>query len=201
MYYKHKNNNKNNNIVVSDNHIVYIQPENSNFLSCSAGSQIIEISFNQDFIDQIDIRCWDKSLIDHLNIRTNEVLHIYSIETMYFTFINNTINTLIREFTEKSAGYKTMIRLKFIELVLFLCRISKPENKRNKNRSSVWNIDDVLTFIQENYSNNITLHEIAGRCALNSNYFSRAFKERAGIPLFEYINRIRIQKSCLLLKR
>ncbi len=33
------------------------------------------------------------------------------------------------------------------------------------------------------------------------NYFSRAFKEKAGIPQFEYINRIRIQKSCLLLKR
>ena len=34
-----------------------------------------------------------------------------------FIFINNTINTLFRELTEKSAGYKTMIRLKFIELV------------------------------------------------------------------------------------
>ena len=62
-------------------------------------------------------------------------------------------------------------------------------------------MEDVITYIQENYTQNISLDEIADRCALNRSYFSRAFHNAAGMPLFEFINRIRVRKSCILLKR
>ncbi|HPG86673.1 MAG TPA: helix-turn-helix transcriptional regulator, partial [Spirochaetales bacterium] len=38
------------------------------------------------------------------------------------------------------------------------------------------------------------------RCATNASDFSRRFKERAGCPLFEFINRQRVARACALLK-
>jgi AraC-like DNA-binding protein len=42
---------------------------------------------------------------------------------------------------------------------------------------------------------------MAGLSGFNPSYFSRAFKHKAGMPLFEYVNHLRIRKACILLKR
>ena len=42
---------------------------------------------------------------------------------------------------------------------------------------------------------------MAARCALNPGYFSRAFRDEAGMPMFKVINTIRAQKACMLFKR
>ncbi len=56
-------------------------------------------------------------------------------------------------------------------------------------------------YIEQNYSDDFILGELAQLCSLSPGYLSRAFRQSTGRPLFEYINRIRIQKACLLLKR
>ena len=43
--------------------------------------------------------------------------------------------------------------------------------------------------------------EICELCNLNPTYLSRKFKEETGLNLFEYINRIRIERACRLLKQ
>lgn len=35
----------------------------------------------------------------------------------------------------------------------------------------------------------------------SSSYFSRLFRNEVGMPLFEYINRTRIRKACVMLRR
>jgi len=62
------------------------------------------------------------------------------------------------------------------------------------------NLKKVLTFIHKNYSQKISLDEIASLIGMNTQYFCRYFKKLLGKTLTEYINEIRIEKAaeCLI---
>ena len=108
---------------------------------------------------------------------------------------------MLQEYGEKNHGYQSMIRIKFMELLLTLYRANPPSETDQESRPAGKNINDIIDFINERYSDNLTLNEIARQSELNPSYLSRAFREATGMALFEYINRIRIHKSCMLLKQ
>ncbi len=64
----------------------------------------------------------------------------------------------------------------------------------------VWSIADAVAYIDERYDEAFTLDFFVRRCAMNVTDFSRRFKDKAGCPLFEYINKRRIARACALLK-
>jgi len=57
-----------------------------------------------------------------------------------------------------------------------------------------------ISFINENYKNNLTLDTLANLVHLNSSYFSSLFKKETGFSFSSYLNKVRIEKSKLLLK-
>ena len=62
-------------------------------------------------------------------------------------------------------------------------------------------IGDLPEYVAEHYSEEFTLEGLAELCDTAPGRLSRAFKETAGKPLFSYINDIRVEKACGLLKR
>jgi two-component system response regulator YesN len=61
-------------------------------------------------------------------------------------------------------------------------------------------IEKSISYINKNYKTNISLDIIASSVHLNSSYFSTLFKKEMGISFSNYLNKIRIDKSKLLLK-
>jgi AraC-like DNA-binding protein len=134
-------------------------------------------------------------------------------EESVFADLSALFASVLREFGEKHEDYRQMIRLKVLEILLLLERIEKsPPAGESEGRRSVGDtpaapteepasVVQIRDYIQQNYTENFSLQEMARRCGLNSSYFSRAFREAVGVPPFEFINRIRVQKACLLLKR
>ena len=57
----------------------------------------------------------------------------------------------------------------------------------------------VMTYVQKNYMNKITLDELAGLANLSTPYFCKFFKSMFEKTAVEYINEYRIEKACLLL--
>jgi AraC-like DNA-binding protein/ligand-binding sensor protein len=55
-------------------------------------------------------------------------------------------------------------------------------------------------FIWENYTRKISLKEIAGTSGLSAPYFSTIFKDEMGENLFNYLNRLRVEKASSMLK-
>ncbi|MDE7325257.1 MAG: AraC family transcriptional regulator [Lachnospiraceae bacterium] len=62
-------------------------------------------------------------------------------------------------------------------------------------------IQKSLDFLQENFSDSFTLSELSKRAGLSESYFSHSFKSCTGHTPFEYLNRLRIVKSCEMLIR
>lgn len=90
-----------------------------------------------------------------------------------------------------------------VELVILVTRLGErhASGKRPwKSPDGVWSIDDAVRYIELNYDETFSLDWFVDKCAMNTSDFSRRFKERAGFPLFEFINRQRIERACTLLK-
>jgi AraC-like DNA-binding protein len=61
-------------------------------------------------------------------------------------------------------------------------------------------MSDVYTFIRENYFKAISLEKIAKIAKMSPFAFSRYFKKNCGAGFIEYLNRVRTNKACYLLR-
>jgi AraC-like DNA-binding protein len=59
---------------------------------------------------------------------------------------------------------------------------------------------DVYTFIRENFNRPITLEEISKIANMSPFAFSRYFKKHSGAGFVEYVNQVRTNKACYLLR-
>ena len=60
-------------------------------------------------------------------------------------------------------------------------------------------IQQVTQYISENFSNEITLSDMASLVAMNDSAFSRFFARATGNSFIRFVNRVRISKACELL--
>ncbi len=68
------------------------------------------------------------------------------------------------------------------------------DEKGNKRMNNVYN------YIRENYSGPITLETVSGIARMSPFAFSRYFKKNSGAGFVEYLNRVRTNKACYLLR-
>ena len=59
---------------------------------------------------------------------------------------------------------------------------------------------NVYTYIRENYFKPVSLEKIAKVAKMSPFAFSRFFKKNCGANFIEYLNRVRINKACYLLR-
>lgn len=60
-------------------------------------------------------------------------------------------------------------------------------------------IGDVVQYINEHISDELSVQNLAAQCHLNPDYFSRIFKEQTGLRPLEYLHTRRIERAQLLL--
>lgn len=58
----------------------------------------------------------------------------------------------------------------------------------------------MVSYIEKNYMNKITLEELAAEVQVNSQYLCHFFREAAGISPIQYLIRFRIEKACEALR-
>ena len=81
-------------------------------------------------------------------------------------------------------------------LVAKILRKTRPVSQK-QDSDGVW--EELLRFVDRNIDKKLTLSELAKKCFYNPSYFSRAFKERFGTSLVEYITRKRVAAAAELL--
>lgn len=58
---------------------------------------------------------------------------------------------------------------------------------------------EILTFLQNNYAEKISLHELADTFHMSEKYFSRYFKKNFQMTLTDYVNNLRLENAAKLL--
>ena len=102
-----------------------------------------------------------------------------------------------KEYEEQLIGYQDIFKFRLMEILIATMRQIVKENQILTQNSTVTQLMD---FIEQEYSKTGLLTLFSERNHFNPQYISRQFKKETGISLNEYIQKIRIEKSCGLLR-
>lgn len=83
---------------------------------------------------------------------------------------------------------------------LFLTDLQNMRKVLHQQPDHHWVIRDIKKYMQENFTKDLKAIDVANDHYITPSYFSRLFKEETGYSFSEYLNKLRIQESCLLLK-
>jgi len=86
------------------------------------------------------------------------------------------------ESRERPIGFEAMQRLKLMELLVLLSRLECTGGSRRPARPGPFAIDEVVRYIRDHYSDELSLPGLASRFGLNPSYLSHAFARHRPYP-------------------
>ncbi|MFC5471547.1 AraC family transcriptional regulator [Cohnella suwonensis] len=111
------------------------------------------------------------------------------------------------EYTERRTGYRPMIAALLLQVLQWIDRTTRekrsavPVGFESPAPSQMRDaIDEALRFIDRNYSDKLTLKELADRAYMSVNHFQHHFKRRTGQTFNRYVQDVRIRNCCQLLR-
>jgi len=107
------------------------------------------------------------------------------------------IHNMYSEYLRKYDGYETILTSLLIQLLTMFQRFeTKPENESAPTNK----LEDAVYYIKRHYSKNITVKQVADYSYMSASHFQRLFKRTTGLTFTQYLQNVRIQKCCHLLK-
>lgn len=117
--------------------------------------------------------------------------------------ILNCINKIIGEYFTKEIGFELAVKSYIYELIVLLIRgyIEKILTKEefNSQVNNLKRFSDILKFIENNFTQKITISKLAAMANVSNYHFCRLFKQITGKSTIDYINKLRIDKAIDLL--
>lgn len=164
--------------------------------------------FQPGFLDYTLVNCKDFSNItQHFLFRSifpeeatlNDDIKLQSKESQE---IEDLYEKMYREFKLKDEGYIEIIRAYVIELLITIFRLYKRteviNNRLETHRQEIMN--RVTHYMKNNYRKDLKLEDLSTMAFLSPNYFAKLFKECTSMTISEYVQNIRIEEACHLLK-
>jgi len=104
------------------------------------------------------------------------------------------------EYTWKPEGYIDLLKLYLCELLVKIFRFHKVQNMQTYEVDYKFQlINNSMTYLKNNLSSKLSLEEISQHVFLSKSYFASVFKDITGISVFDYIQKLRIEKACSIL--
>lgn len=114
--------------------------------------------------------------------------------------IREDIRKIISSFIEKSYGYELHIKSLLFSIFWRLFKFHAERQKENGRLGyKTERIKDVLNYINQNFSKDLTLDELSKQVDMSKFYLCRLFKDSLRMSPVEYINKVRIEKATELL--
>lgn len=106
------------------------------------------------------------------------------------------INSILTECEEKKSAYEIIVRSHILRIIGLLYRENiLSDGEQIFSTSTVQKILPALTYVNQNYSEDIDLSDISNMMGFDRSYFCRIFKSAIGATFTEYLNFVRICKA------
>ena len=172
-------------------------------LCCRERGEAAAVTVSSRLVDSLLQTSYGRRLSPFVQTVRDGGIPVYRPGAKDLAGLENLLGKIGEEMDYREPEWEQVVQLHLLEIFLMLGRLS-PLTERAKASfekvSCVWSMADVTEYLKNHYDDSFTLDDLASRCALNASYFSRTFKSHAGVPLFEYINRLRIERACGLLR-
>lgn len=112
------------------------------------------------------------------------------------------INRLQEEFDRRDELSPAIIKNLVTQILLVLCRAENaPGHEAALTEKNDIRLQTSINYIVDNYAEPITLEQCARIAYMSPSHFSRLFHRLTTLSFKEYLNKIRIEKACELLKK
>lgn len=106
------------------------------------------------------------------------------------------INNILTECEEKKSAYEIIVRSQILRIIGMLYRENiLSDGEQIFSTAAVQKILPALTYVNQNYSEDIDLTDISSMMGFDRSYFCRIFKSAIGATFTEYLNFVRICKA------
>lgn len=175
----------------------------------------LELSEEKSLIEAL--KAWDhkkiEECLDKVFSKFDGSRHSYNSVQMVCAELINIVNRVAREtgidikrvYSNKDIPYESMKKMEtLVEMREWILKSYNrladmiEEAKANANYSEY--TKRAISYIQRNYTKNISLNDVAEYAGINSSYLSRVFKEDCGMGFIEYLNNIRISYAKQLIE-
>lgn len=118
--------------------------------------------------------------------------------------ISTLIDMIMEEMREQRPYYRSVVRNYLTNLVFEIMRKSSELNHYGESQSkatSAMQITSALDYINKNYAGALKAKDLADVCNMSETHFRRLFEEYINMSPMDYVNLIRIQKACDIMKK
>ena len=112
----------------------------------------------------------------------------------------NLIQMIFGLIQKKNSYYKETVRVLLASIVMQMAADSEQENDKYRNES-VSAIAPALKYIADCYQKEIQIQTLADCCHVSEAHFRRIFQKNMNMTPVEYINLVRIQAACDLMRK
>ncbi|ODM28037.1 hypothetical protein A7W90_03385 [Clostridium sp. Bc-iso-3] len=152
---------------------------------------------------------FEKRFIETLNGSVSALLDFmaqkkYSVMELSLrdqNYIENIFREMTEEIIKKPTGFEVQLQGLLMKLLVFISRHVDEHNEKEyfSNCPKHEKIADIVKFINTNYSEQLSVGEIAERFYISQYYLCRTFKEITGYTIVQYINTVRVKEAKKLL--
>lgn len=178
-------------------------------LKCNNSDLIIyNCIFKPGFLDPFLVECYNFTEITNYFLLRSLIPDQYKdhgnkkLLGFYHSGINDLFEKMYTEYETKEPGYIGILRAYIIQFIITVFRLmQKSDMLKAKKESQHQNlIERTLAHIKDHFSHDLKLEDMSFMAFLSPSYFCRQFKQYTGLTPTEYIQKLRIEEACELLK-
>ena len=131
-------------------------------------------------------------------LHRKEYKHLWKRTELAANGMQEILDRLVREYTERRYATDVATKLGIIGLLLAILRESTP-TQPTVNDMAATQIYGVMRYVQQHYAEDIDERQLSQQHGMSYSYFSRSFKRITGMTFKSYLNRTRVSKAEQLL--
>ena len=190
---------------VSAGDLLFINYGQNHIIEASPSFELVNIIFSPEFISSSLVSSgniydlFSFILSDELDVSGEICTPIAHLKEDERTHVEWVINSMLCEYRGKVHGYQSLLK-SYTQVIICLMLRNIRENESRFSAELFHKLaPEILSYIDSNSSEKISLRELAKNSFYSPNYFSRMFKECYGTSLSEYIKEKRICHAATLL--
>lgn len=111
------------------------------------------------------------------------------------------IGTIFEEMRQKGTYYQERIRGMVYALLFEIVRVNGKSENPFSGKGNSLRIENAFAYVEEHYSSNFRIADLASECHMSETHFRRVFQERMNMTPIEYVNFVRVKKACELIDK
>jgi len=166
---------------------------------------VINCLFLPEFVDDLMKDC--KTLDEILRLTLYKYYtkgQVLSFEAKIFydedCKILNLLQEMQDEYNQKKAGFRGIMKNNLLNIMILTMRKALEEGKFDPHKKCK---DDIVTeavhYLDANYMQHAVITKFCEEKYYSHQYIGRKFKQEMGISIMEYLQKVRIEKSCQLM--